>query len=65
MNKLKETFESLWKYLFESEWEHYENHAIRVHKKTGKVQYWHHDAWGGHYNNEPQFSDQPLWRNDK
>ncbi len=47
--------------LFESKWEYHNNMSVRVHKKTGEVQYAWWDDWGYLWMDTPMFEDTPLW----
>lgn len=62
MSKLKAFIANMFKSnLFQSSWNYYDNMSVRVHKKTGKVEYDHADDWGHWWEDEPMFDDMPMW----
>jgi hypothetical protein len=54
-------FKAFIAHMFTSKWEYSEGMEVRMHKVTGKVEYWNVDDWGGWFDSEPMFEHTPLW----
>lgn len=39
-------------HMFESKWTYNEYFTVRVHKETGKIEYYDRDDWGGWWQDE-------------
>jgi hypothetical protein len=49
------TIKSMLARLFESNYTYDAYHTVRVHKKTGEIEYMNQDGWGAWWDAEPMF----------